>query len=242
MDGCFSTVHENDLSASGWWTALGWVVFALKGKSTDIIPKTPKDWLTDLPLSSDFDSYWSLCLNPVCSRSELPTLALSLLCSRLGWDWNHHRPVKPHIMLEAVWCFGHKQRRSPQKCFAVFTPARFRSGSRSREKTCRRMMLTWHHRVNGVTMSWTKDGTISNVVALTASFSVRAGRIITHFQLAVRVTVRYCIFDCLLSKSCPHSEREAAEVIPLPKGYRDWTLKCLVLVSFIRNVHRFYVP
>ncbi len=32
MDGCFSTVHEKwSLSASGWRTALGWVVFALRG-------------------------------------------------------------------------------------------------------------------------------------------------------------------------------------------------------------------
>lgn len=140
--------------------------FCTQRKSTDLIQKTPTtDWLTDLPLSSAFDFYWSLCL--ICSCPELPMLMqLSLLHSRLGWDWNHHRPVKPHIRLEAVWCFCQKS-GSPQEYFAAFTPAWFGFGLM--EAMCKQMTLKGSHRINshGVIMSWTKDGTISNVVALT---------------------------------------------------------------------------
>ncbi len=145
MDGCFSTVHENDLSLP----QVGgqrWVELFLHSKEIYWYnSKDTWDWLTDLPLSSAFDSYWSLCLNPVCSCPELPMLASSLLCSRLGWDWNHHRPVKPHIRLEAVWCFWQKKWYSPKEYFAVFTPAWFGSSSDCLETMCKQMTLRGNH-------------------------------------------------------------------------------------------------
>lgn len=91
--------------------------FCTQRKSTDIFPKTPKtDWLTFLwvLILTPTDHF---VLNPVCSCSESPMLASSLLCSRLGWDWNHHRPVKPHVRLEAVWCFWQKKRKEKKAMF-----------------------------------------------------------------------------------------------------------------------------
>lgn len=88
------------LSASGWWTVLGWVVFALKGNLLILFQRHQKtDWMTFLWVQIIFflSPTDHFCLNPVCSCSQSSMPALSLPCGRLGWDWNHHRPVKPHV-------------------------------------------------------------------------------------------------------------------------------------------------
>lgn len=139
---CLRTVDSAGLSC-----------FCTQRKSTDIFPKT--DWLTVLPLSSAFDSYLSPCLNSVWSCPELPMLATSSLSFRpRGWGWNHHRPVTPRIRLEAAWCFCQ-----------VFTLRTFRCLLNSYSVW---VDHSWANDVTaGVMVSWTKEVTISKVVALT---------------------------------------------------------------------------
>lgn len=135
------------LSASGWWTTLGWVVVALKGKSTDITPKTPKtDWLTFL---------WVLILTPTDHFAEILFAQRFQRwhrhCRVVDWDGTGTTADLWDLML------GLKQRG-----------ARFGSGSCSKQTG--HMMLRGNHRVNGVAMSWTKDGDNQQCCSLDSEF------------------------------------------------------------------------
>ena len=118
------------------WVELSCVFFfffALKGNLLILIPKTPTDWLTDLPLSSDFffDSYWSLFVWILFSFVFRVRRRRRCCVVDWDWDWNHRRPVKkqtknqtPHIRFEAAWCFCRKKRKSgvTPKELSLFAP------------------------------------------------------------------------------------------------------------------------
>lgn len=172
------------LSASGWWTVLGWVVFALKGNLLILIPKTPK---TDWP-SFEF-WFWLLLITlfKSCLFVFRVTNAGIVIVIVVDWDGTGTATdLKPHIGLEAVMCFCLKKKSGVflKSIFTVFTPARFVLGWFCTEIMCKQMMPNGNRRGNGYTimMSWTKDMTISNVVAFTETFTLRPGRIISLFE------------------------------------------------------------
>lgn len=117
MDGCFST-WKYFLSASGRWTALGWVVFALKGNLLIIIPKTPEtDWLNFLWVLI-LISYWSLFKKKSCLFKFRVTNAGDVpLCRDVDWDrdWNRLRPVEHCVRAvpSGGGCVCHKKWCSP---------------------------------------------------------------------------------------------------------------------------------
>lgn len=81
-------------------------VFALKGNLLILLQRYQR--LTDWP---SFE-FWIWLLLITLFKSCMFVLRVTTagivsvaVYSRLGWDWNHHRPVKPHIRPEAAWCF-----------------------------------------------------------------------------------------------------------------------------------------
>ena len=70
--------------------------FGNQRKQLIFITKRPSDWLTDLPLSSDFffDSYWSLFVWILFSFMFRVRRRRRCCVVDWDWDWNHRRPVK----------------------------------------------------------------------------------------------------------------------------------------------------
>lgn len=83
-----------------------WVELVLHSKEIYWYNSKRHHRLTDLPLSFELpptDPFVWIVFVLV----QLPTAASPLFCSRLGSDWNHHRRVKPHIvvLLSQNWGF-----------------------------------------------------------------------------------------------------------------------------------------
>lgn len=95
MDGCFSTVHEKKKRCLSLPQVGGrrWVELFLHSEEKNlliIIPKTRKtDWLTFLWVLIFFfffDSYWSLCLNPVLFMFRYKCRRHCRRCCVVDWD------------------------------------------------------------------------------------------------------------------------------------------------------------
>lgn len=162
-----------------------WVELVLHSKEIYWYNSKRHQRLTDLPLSFELpptDPFvWILFV-----LVQLPTAASPLFCSRLGSDWNHHRRVKLHIvvLLSQNWGF-------PKEYFLLLW-----GWARS----------AWRPYVS----KWCV-GETTELIAMNRGrdnqqycsherrvFSLRAGWIVA-LQPSVGVTVRYRMFDCLMS-------------------------------------------
>lgn len=207
-----------------------WVELVLHSKEIYWYNSKRHQRLTDLPLSFELpptDPFVWIVFVLV----QLPTAASPLFCSRLGSDWNHHRRVKPHIvvLLSQNWGF-------PKEYFLLLW-----GWARS----------AWRPYVSKWCVGETTDLMAMNRGWDNQQYCSHDWEFLVWEQAGPSVSVKdpfpafsrcYCqipyvwlSLELKMPMSPPHP-------LPPPKGYRDWTLKCIVLASFIVMYIDFNVP